>query len=63
MLRNILKLSQAPHPLIYQRKDKYTNLQNLLIFMYEDGVLENHIGEEIGEIPAEKIDKVVLTKE
>ena len=38
MLRNILKLNQAPHPLIYLRKVKYMNLQNLLIFMYEDEV-------------------------
>ena len=39
VLRNILKLNQAPHPLIYLRKVKYTNLQILLIFMYEDEVL------------------------
>ena len=38
VLRNILKLNQAPHPLIYPRKVKYRNLQNLLTFMYEDEV-------------------------
>ena len=29
VLRNILKLHQNPHPLIYLRKVKYVNLQNL----------------------------------
>ena len=38
VLRNILKINQATHPLIYLRKVKYTNLHNLFIFMYEDEV-------------------------
>ena len=33
ILSNILKLSQTPHPVIYLRKVKYKNLQNLLNFM------------------------------
>ena len=35
VLRNILKSTRNPHPLIYLRKVKYTNLQNLLTFMYQ----------------------------
>ena len=34
VLRNILKLNQNPHPLIYLRKVKHKDLQNLLNFMY-----------------------------
>merc|ERR1712096_385228 len=38
VLRNILKLHQNPHPLIYLRKVKYINLQNLINFMYQGEV-------------------------
>ena len=38
VLRNILKLHQNPHPLIYLRKVKYINLQNLITFMYQGEV-------------------------
>ena len=31
-----MKLNQAPHPVIYLRKVKYMNLQNLLSFIYEE---------------------------
>ena len=38
VLRNILKLNQNPHPLIYLRRVKYKDLQNLLNFMYQGEV-------------------------
>ena len=38
ILRNILKLHQNPHPLIYLRTVKYINLQNLITFMYQGEV-------------------------
>merc|ERR1719291_536587 len=38
VLRNVLKLHQNPHPLIYLRKVKHTNLQNLITFMYQGEV-------------------------
>ena len=38
MLRNILKVHQSPHPLIYLRKVKYIDLQNLITFMYQGEV-------------------------
>ena len=38
VLRSILKLHQNPHPLIYLRKIKYVNLQNLITFMYQGEV-------------------------
>ena len=38
ILRNILKLNQNPHPVIYLRKVKYKNLQSLLNFMYQGEV-------------------------
>merc|ERR1712096_84248 len=38
VLRNILKLHQNEHPLIYLRKVKYVNLQNLITFMYQGEV-------------------------
>ena len=38
IFRNILKLNQNPHPLIYLRKIKYKDLQNLLTFMYQGKV-------------------------
>merc|ERR1719291_1170760 len=38
VLRNILKFHQSPHPLIYLRKVKYINLQNLITFMYQGEV-------------------------
>ena len=38
VLRNILKLHQNPHPLIYLRKVKFVNLQNLITFMYQGEV-------------------------
>ena len=45
VLRNILKLNQNPHPLIYLRRVKYKNLLNLLNFMYqgEANVLEEDL--------------------
>merc|ERR1712096_9218 len=45
VLRSILKLHQNPHPLIYLRKIKYANLQNLITFMYqgEVDVSEDHL--------------------
>ena len=43
VLANILKLNQAPHPVIYLRKVKYRNLQNLLNFMYQG---EANVSEE-----------------
>ena len=38
IFRNILKLNQNPHPLIYLRRVKYKDLQNLLNFMYQGEV-------------------------
>ena len=38
VFRNILKLNQNPHPLIYLRRDKYHVLQKLLSFMYQGEV-------------------------
>ena len=38
VLRNILKLHQNPHPLIYLRKVRYINLENLITFMYQGEV-------------------------
>ena len=38
VLRNILKLNQTLHPIIYLRKVSYRNLQNLLDFMYQGEV-------------------------
>jgi len=38
ILRNILKINQNQHPLIYLRKVKYRNLQSLLNFMYQGEV-------------------------
>ena len=38
VLRNILKLNQNTHPLIYLRRVKYKDLQNLLSFMYQGEV-------------------------
>ena len=38
VLGNILKLNQTPHPVIYLRKVKYKDLQNLLNFMYQGEV-------------------------
>ena len=38
VLRNILKLNQNPHPLIYLRRVKYKDLQNLLSFVYQGEV-------------------------
>ena len=35
VIRNILKQNQNPHPLIYLRRVKYKDLQNLLTFMYQ----------------------------
>ena len=35
ILKNILKLNQSPHPVIYLRRVKFQNLQNLLDFMYQ----------------------------
>ena len=43
VLRNVLKLHQNPHPLIYLRKVKYVNLQSLITFMYQ---CEVYISEE-----------------
>ena len=43
VLRNILKLHQNKHPLIYLRKVKYVNLQSLITFMYQ---CEVYISEE-----------------
>ena len=39
VLRNILKLLQTPHPLIYLQKVKFKNLQSLLHFMYKGEVV------------------------
>ena len=38
IFRYILKLNQNPHPLIYLRRVKYKDLQNLLTFMYQGEV-------------------------
>jgi len=38
VLKNILKLNQNPHPLIYLRRVRYIDLQNLLNFMYQGEV-------------------------
>ena len=38
VLRNILKLHQNPHPLIYLRKVRYINQKNLITFMYQGEV-------------------------
>ena len=38
VLRNILKMNQNPHPLIYLRRVKYKDLQNLINFMYQGEV-------------------------
>ena len=38
VFQNILKLNQNPNPLIYLRKVKYNDLQNLLTFMYQGEV-------------------------
>jgi len=35
VFRNILKLNQNPHPVIYLKGVKYIDLQNLLTFMYQ----------------------------
>ena len=43
MLENILKLNQTFHPVIYLRKVKYRDLQNLLNFMYQG---EANVSEE-----------------
>jgi len=38
ILRNILKLNKNPHPVIYLRRVKYKDLQNLINFMYQGEV-------------------------
>ena len=38
VLRNILKQNQNPHPMIYLRRVKFKDLQNLLNFMYQGEV-------------------------
>ena len=38
VLKNILKLNQNPHQLIYLRGVKYKDLQNLISFMYQGEV-------------------------
>ena len=38
VIRNILKLNQTTHPIIYLRKVKFRHLQNLLHFMYQGEV-------------------------
>ena len=43
MLENILKLNQTFHPVIYLRKVKYRDLQNLLNFIYQG---EANVSEE-----------------
>merc|ERR1719186_2504711 len=43
ILRNILKLNKNSHPLIYLRRVKYKDLQNLVKFIYQGEV---NIGEE-----------------
>ena len=43
VLENILKLNQTFHPVIYLRKVKYRDLQNLLNFMYQG---EANVSEE-----------------
>merc|ERR1719508_679438 len=43
VLANILKVNQTPHPVIYLRKVKYRDLQNLLNFMYQG---EANVAEE-----------------
>ena len=43
VLANILKLNQTPHPVIYLRRVKYKDLQNLLNFMYQG---EANVSEE-----------------
>merc|ERR1719469_1467412 len=39
VLRNILKVNQNPHQLIYLRRVKFKDLQNLLNFMYQGEVV------------------------
>ena len=43
ILRNILKLNSNPHPLIYLRGVKYSDLKSLINFMYQG---ELNIAEE-----------------
>ena len=43
MLENILKLNKAFHPVIYLRKVKYRDLQNLLNFIHQG---EANVSEE-----------------
>ena len=43
VLRNILKMNPNQHPLIYLRRVKYKDLQNLLNFMYQGAVSYTHL--------------------